>query len=245
MVLGSPYERLVAANDKPLASAQVGEEKRKLEIARSKRQRESPHKRSESIAKYENDRKHDHALMDEMVKAFDLKLLNETTLDDHRVYLLEAAPHLRYHPPNMEAQALTGMQGKLWIDKDRFRWVNVEAEVTCPVSIEGFLARLEPGTRFELEKAAAAPDIWLPKHCSVHSQAEVLFLFNHHDHDQDDETYFNYQKDHASANCQAPKKRRMIRLFALCSARKRSSGHKKEQVTKYGFRPPPSFPCSP
>jgi hypothetical protein len=56
-------------------------------------------------------------MMEEMIKAFDFKLLGETMLNGHTVYSLLTSPRKGYHPPNMETEALTGMQGKLWIDK--------------------------------------------------------------------------------------------------------------------------------
>ena len=84
------------------------------------------------------------------------------------------------------------MQGKLWIDKATFQWVKVEASVIHPVSIQGFLARVEPGTRFEWEKGPVAGGVWLPKHFSVRSKAEILSFIRHKTHE--DETYFNYQK---------------------------------------------------
>lgn len=192
MISGSPYQRLVAVNGKPLTPAQTAEEKRKLENTISERKKESPQKRAERIAKYEDERKRDHSMMDEMVKAFDFKLLGETKLNGHAVYSLRASPRHGYKPPNMEAQALTGMQGKLWVDKKTFQWVKVEAKVTRPVSIKGFLAQVEPGTYFELEKIPVAPGIWLAEHFSMRSRAKVLKLIPKND--EEDVTYFNYHK---------------------------------------------------
>jgi len=102
--------------------------------------------------------------MGELVTAFDFKVLGETRLNGYDVYALHATPRPGYHPPNMETQVLTGMQGELWIDKNTFQWVKIEAQVTRPVSIEGFLAKVEPGTHFELEKAPVARGVWLPTH---------------------------------------------------------------------------------
>jgi hypothetical protein len=96
-------------------------------------------------------------------KAFNFTRLGETTMHGHQVYFLKASPRPGYQPPNMEAQALTGMQGKLWMDKETFQWVRVEAQVVRPVSIEGCLAQVEPGTRFELEKTAVAPPFGSPR----------------------------------------------------------------------------------
>lgn len=125
----------------------------------SERHKESPEKRAARIAKYEDERKRNHVLMEQMVKAFDFTVMGETRMNGHDVYVLKATPRPGYHPPNMEAQALTGMQGKLWIDKDSFQWVKVEAQVMHPVSIEGFLAKVERGTHFGLEKEPVATGI--------------------------------------------------------------------------------------
>lgn len=134
--------------------------------------------------------------MEQMVKAFDFKKIGESRLDGHNVYILQATPRPGYKPPNMAAQALTGMQGTLWIDKDTFQWVKVEAKVTHPVTIEGFLAEVEPGTYFELEKAPVAPGVWLPKHFSMRSHAKVLYLIPHQD--EEDDHFFNYHKGHSN-----------------------------------------------
>jgi hypothetical protein len=92
----------------------------------------------------------------------------------------------------MDCQVLPGMQGELWVDKKTFQWVKVTAQVMHPVSIEGFLARVEPGTRFELEKAPVDNEIWQPSHFSMKSHAKVLFIIKRSS--SADETYFDYVK---------------------------------------------------
>jgi len=132
-----------------------------------------------------------------LVKAFDFKLLSEQRLNGYDVYVLQAKPRPSYQPPNMETRVLTGMQGHLWIDKNTFQWVKVEAQVTRPVSIAGFLARVEPGTHFELDKTPVSADVWLPRHFSMRSRAKILFLFHHEG--QEDDTYFGYHKAQTSS----------------------------------------------
>ena len=192
MIMGSPYERLVAVNGAPLSPEQQAEEQQKLDAAITQRRNESEGERAERIAEYEKDRRRDHLLMEQLTEAFDFTLTGEQKLDGHDVYVLKATPRVDYQPPNMECQALRGMQGELWIDKETFQWVKVEAQVVRPVSIEGFLARVEPGTRFELEKMPVEDGIWLPKHFAMKSQARVLFFFRRTS--QDDETYYGYRK---------------------------------------------------
>ena len=202
MILGSPYYRLVAVNGKPLPPEEQVREQQKLEKVTAQRCGESKSERGERIAKYEKERNRDHRLMDEMTKAFNFKLVGEQRSGPFDVYVLQATPKPGYQPPDKETKVLTGMQGELWIDKQTFHWVKVEAEVIHPVSIMGFLARVDPGTRFELEKMPVDNGIWLPQHFAMKSRAKILLFYT--SKNQEDETYFDYHKavdNEAAANC--------------------------------------------
>lgn len=195
-ILGTPYQRLVAINGKPLAYEEVAEEKSKLERAITERRAESPQKRAERISKYKAERRRDHILLAQLTKAFDFHLQGEQQIDGHDVYVLKATSRKGYRPPNRDSRVLTGMEGTLWIDKSTFQWVKVEAHVIHPVSIEGVMAKVEPGTQFELEKAPVGGGIWLTKHYAMTASAKILSVVPHHS--QEDDSYFNYHKRPAS-----------------------------------------------
>jgi hypothetical protein len=192
MIEGSPYQELVRVNGEPLSGEERQGEQRKLEQVTSERRSESAGERAARIAKYEQERKRDNILMQQLTVAFNFRLLGERHLGQYTVYLLQATPRADYQPPNTDSEVLTGMRGRLWIDEQTYQWVKVEATVVHTVSIGGFLARVEPGTRFELEKMPVTSGIWLPKHFAMKSDTRILFLFRRKT--QQDETYFNYQK---------------------------------------------------
>jgi hypothetical protein len=192
MILGSPYKRLMAVNGTSLSPEQQAAEQAKLDAVMAERRAESKGQRAERIARYEQGRKREHLLMEQMALAFDFALLGEEKLGGYQVYVLKARPRADYQPPNMPAEVLKGMEGKLWIDESTFQWVKVEAEVIHPVSIGGFLARVEPGTRFELEKMPVDIGVWLPEHFSMKSRARILLLFSQRK--VKDESYFDYRK---------------------------------------------------
>jgi hypothetical protein len=125
-----------------LTPEQTAEEKRKLETAVSQRKSESPEKRAERVAKYEEERKRDHAMMDEMVKAFDFKLRGEINSRLMPSIFFRHLPGRDILRRIWRAGQLTEMQRKLWIDKKTFPWVKAEAEVMHPVD-QGFLAELD------------------------------------------------------------------------------------------------------
>lgn len=191
MIEGSPYQQLIEVNGEPLSPAQKAAELQKLELAIAQRQSESLAQRSARILKFAKDRSRDHLLMTQLTSAFNFQLVGEQKLDAREVYVLRATPRPGYQPPNLQARALTGMEGMLWVDKTTFQWVKVEAQVIRPVTIAGFLAEVEPGTRFELEKAPVAAGIWLPKRFAMQVRAKILFLVNHIS--REDQSFFHYR----------------------------------------------------
>jgi hypothetical protein len=190
MLLGSRYERLVSVDGKALSAGQQTQEQQTLDEATRERSNESLEQRAARVHNYEKTRKRDQLLLTQLTKAFDFRLVGKEKMDQHDVYVLDATPHPGYVPPNDEAKVLTGMKGKLWIDTASFQWVRVEAQVVHPVSIEGFLARVEPGTSFELEKMPVTSDIWLRSHFDMRAKARVLFFFTHRS--KEDDTYYGY-----------------------------------------------------
>ncbi len=192
MIYGSPYRQLIAVNGEPLSAQDSAKEQQKLQHVTAQRRAESADARQSRIAKYQKDRRRDHLMMEQLTEAFDFKLIGERVIGSNNVYVLRATPRKDYKPPNMETEVLPAMRGELWIDKETFQWVKVTAQVTRPASIEGFLAQVQPGTRFELEKMPVDDDIWLPKHFAMRSNAKILFMFNRSD--QEDNTFFNYRR---------------------------------------------------
>jgi hypothetical protein len=198
MIEGTPYNRLIAENDQPLSRERAQQEMQKQQQEAAKRRSESPEARRDRIAKYERERKRDNILMEQLTKAFEFKLVGTKTVRHFHVWVLKATPLPGYQPPNRDAQVLTGMEGEMWIDQKTDNWVRVHAIVIHPVSIEGFLAQVQPGTRFEVEKAPVSGDIWQFTHFAMKAHAKVLFMFNHSS--EEDDTYWDYQPVNQPAN---------------------------------------------
>jgi hypothetical protein len=192
MILGSPYQMLLALDGNPLSPEKKADEQRKFEQASEVRRKETPGQRSSRIEAWQRGRERNHLLMEELTKAFDFKLKNTEQLNGRDVYVLAATPRSDYQPPNNQAKVLTGMTGTMWIDKQTYQWAKVEAEVVHAVSIEGFLAKVEPGTRFELQEAPVSGGAWMPKFFSEKAHAKVLFVVSKNS--SEEETYYDYRK---------------------------------------------------
>jgi hypothetical protein len=191
MIGGSDYEKLLAVNGEPLSAAQAAEEEKKLQREIAHRRNESPEARKKRVSQYEAERRQDHALMTEMVKAFQYKLLGVETMNGRKCYVVEAAPAPGYRPPTHETKVLTGMRGKMWIDAAEFQWVKVHAEVFRSVAFGLFIAHVQPGTEFTLEEAPVYGRVWLPTHFVTDVKASVMHFWSRNS--REEETYTDYQ----------------------------------------------------
>ncbi len=179
MIEGSPYRRVLAVNGEPLSGPQQADEQAKLNREIARRRNESPSERKARIAKYNESRAEEHLLMQQMVSAFQFKLLGEEQVAGVPCYHLQATPDPAYRPPVEKARVLTGMHGQMWIDKQQYHWVRMKAEVIEPVSFGFFIARVKPGTEFDLMQAPAG-DFWLPKKFAEKVNASLLGFYGYH-----------------------------------------------------------------
>jgi len=191
MIDGSPYNLVTALNGAPLSPDEQAAEQRKLQKEIERRQKESARERQRRIAKYQKEDDRDHGMLKEMVGAFEFHLAGEAQVDGHACWVLDAEPRPEYEATNHEGHVLKGMKGRLWIDKTSNQWVKVHAEVVRPVSFYGFLAKVAPGTEFDLEQEPVAGGVWMPKAFSVHVQASALGFFSENSTTSD--TYLDYQ----------------------------------------------------
>ncbi len=204
MIDGSPYNVVTAINDESLSADEKAIEQRKLQREIEKRQNESERERQRRIAKYQKESEHNHQMLQEMVDAFEFHLAGQAQVDGHACWVLDAQPRPGYEPGGHEGRVLKGMQGRLWIDEVTNQWVKVHAEVVKPVSFYGFLAKVAPGTEFDLEQTPVADAVWLPKRFHVSVRASALGFFSENSNETD--TYRDYQPmPQASALLQSTK----------------------------------------
>jgi hypothetical protein len=175
MIEGSPYNKLVAVNGKPLSALDQRKEENKIKTETWVREHESTKIRILRIAKFRLEWRANHDLMKEMVDAFDVTLAGEETLNGHDVYVLEAVPRPGYRPSSMKMKILTAARAKFWVDKKEYPWARVEAEVMKPVTI-GLVANVGIGTHFDFEQEPAGPNLWLPTRFVEAANITVLGL---------------------------------------------------------------------
>lgn len=171
---GADYYMPIAIDDTPLPADQQKVELQKLADEVARRNRETPPEAQQRSEQYRKTREQNGILLEEFTKAFGFTLAGEERMNGHACYVLDAKPLADYKPPSRTAKILTGMQGKLWIDKESFHWVKAEAQAIKPVSVFGFFAKVLPATRMELEMIPVTDSIWLVSRFAVDLRLSVF-----------------------------------------------------------------------
>jgi hypothetical protein len=175
MISGSDYYMPIAIDDTPLSADQQKRELQKLANEVARRNRETPAEALQRSEQYRKTREQNGVFIAEFTKAFDFTLAGEQTMNGHACYVLDARPLAGYKPPNRTAKILTGMQGRLWVDKESFHWVKAEAQAIKSVSVFGLFAKVLPGTRMELEMMPVTDSIWLVSRFAVDLRISILW----------------------------------------------------------------------
>jgi hypothetical protein len=176
IVAGSDYYMLTAVDDKPLSDDQQHAELLKLKAEVERRSHEDAAAAQRRAEIYRKQREQNGALLLEFSNAFQFELVREEAMLGRDVWLLSASPRADYKPPNRTARILTGMRGRLWVDKATFHWARAEADVVNSVSILGFFARVLPGTHMELEMAPVNDTTWQATRFPVRLKISKLWM---------------------------------------------------------------------
>ena len=86
-------------------------------------------------------------------------------------------PDPQFHPPNMIAELLTGLQGRIWIDPESQCVTRAKAQVLHTVNFGwGVLARIYPGGTVELQQADLGGNMWIYSLFGEHLKVREMLL---------------------------------------------------------------------
>ncbi len=140
----------------------------------ARRQHESP---SNKAKREKNDAENRKFLL-QAPDAFTLRLEGVEQVSGQPVWVIsgEPKPGFRTKGSGPDAQILTKVRGKVWIDQAEYRWVKVELEVLETLSLDLSLVRIAPGTHLTSEQARVNDEVWLPSHTSIRGDVRMGYL---------------------------------------------------------------------
>jgi hypothetical protein len=91
--------------------------------------------------------------------------------------VIDYKPNPKFNPPNTEAEALTGLEGRVWIDAKSHYLVRMEGTISRGVNFGwGMLAHIYPGGKLELNQTSAGGDRWIFTYFSMRLSVRALML---------------------------------------------------------------------
>ncbi len=168
LVHGARFERLMEHNGQPPSDSQ----QRKNDESLDRLKHETP---AQQAVRVGDDQENMSTLRD-LFEAFDFQLLGEEMIGGRPAYVLQATPHPGYRAHGKYAKILGKVEGKLWIDKQDFGLVKAEGDVTQPISMGFFVARIEGGSHLILEQTCVGDAVWVPERVEMRASARILFL---------------------------------------------------------------------
>jgi hypothetical protein len=91
--------------------------------------------------------------------------------------VIDYKPNPKFNPPSTEAQALTGLEGRVWIDARSHTLVRMEGTISHGVNFGwGMLAHIYPGGKLELDQTSVGEDRWIFTYFSMKLSVRALML---------------------------------------------------------------------
>ena len=91
--------------------------------------------------------------------------------------VIDYKPNPKFVPPTTEAEALTGLEGRVWIDAKSHTLVRMEGNISHGVNFGwGVLAHIYPGGKLVLNQVDAGEGRWIFTDFSMHLSVRALML---------------------------------------------------------------------
>jgi hypothetical protein len=85
--------------------------------------------------------------------------------DAPALIVLDFKPNPKWSPPNLEAEPLTGLEGRIWIDPRTRHLVRLEGDLSHAVNIGwGMIAHIYPGGTVTLQQTNVSGQRWIVEH---------------------------------------------------------------------------------
>lgn len=162
----------IERDGKPLSAAERARSQEAARQAASEWKAKTPEERAKILARSEKETDY----LKEFPYALEFSALPDETLDGRKAMVWAFKPKPGYKAKSLGGRVYEGVVGKLWLDQEERQLMRLEAEVVRDVTVGGFLAKVEKGTRFSLSQARVEQGCWLPVNQSIRYGARILMV---------------------------------------------------------------------
>lgn len=168
--------RLILRNGKPLTEEEDNSERQRLTDMLASPSAFAKHIRSGDSEKRIADRL-GPLMPDAMLYSYTPGQPQTGNNDGALEVVLDYRPNPKFVPPNTEAEALTGLEGRLWIDAKTHYLVRMEGTISHGVNFGwGMLAHIYPGGKLDLNQTDAGGNRWIFTSFSMQLTVRALMV---------------------------------------------------------------------
>jgi hypothetical protein len=95
--------------------------------------------------------------------------------DDVPEIVIDYKPNPAWSPPEIEADGLTGLEGRVWIDPRTRHMTRAEGNIFRGVNMAGFIAHIYEGGKLSFEQVRVGDQRWIFSKFIEHVELRVLF----------------------------------------------------------------------
>jgi hypothetical protein len=168
--------RLIMKDGKPLTEEQDQGERQRLNDMIA-----SPSSYLRHVRNSESDRKMADKLVplmpDAMIYTYTPGQPQSGKNGDAPEVVIDYKPNPNFNPPSTEAEALTGLEGRVWIDTRSHSLVRMEGTISRGVNFGwGMLAHIYPGGKLTLDQTSVGEGRWIFTYFSMRLSVRALML---------------------------------------------------------------------
>jgi hypothetical protein len=175
-IYGTPVQRLIEKDDKPLAAKEAAKEEEKIQKIIDKRKNESDQDRKKREEKEVKQREEGRKFVREVADAYVFTLVGTEDIGGRQAWVIDGEPRPGFEPHMKEAKFLSKFHGRVWIDQGDLQLAKMDIEAIDTVSVGWVLARIHRGTRVMLEQTRVNDEVWLPRHVTFKVDARVALF---------------------------------------------------------------------
>jgi hypothetical protein len=194
---GEPVQRLIEKDDKPLDEKDAAKEEERIQKLIDKRKNESEEEQRKRQAEKEKARQKGREFVSEVPDAYNFRLIGSEILNGRDTWVIDGEPLPEFQAHMKEAEVLSKLRGRLWIDKGEMQLAKMDIELLDTASFGWIVARIHKGTRLVYEWTRVNDEVWLPQHYEAKLDARIALFKN--DNEQDAGTYRDYMKFRSSS----------------------------------------------
>src|SRR5215471_15588166 len=133
---GSPHRHILEKDGKPLPADEARKAQARLDKAVKEADRMTEEQRKAQAEKARAARAKEREELQFIPEAFDFQLAGETEIAGRPAWQIKATPRREYK--GRYASLMRNLEGTLWIDKQDYQWVKVEADALDTISFGWF-----------------------------------------------------------------------------------------------------------